>query len=304
MLRKILAPFKKADWDKLAARVGALASRHQSKGLGSLYAAAFVLVVLLVHREVYSFITARRQFTVPKDQLVVAPKWVPADSQGVETVRVGKDGASLFDPGLVEQVGRSFEECPWIKRVTAVERVFPDQLRVRFEYRLPHAAVRRQGGAGYVLVDAEGVRLPGVYAEPPASCVRSVEITGLASLPPEPGRAWTDPALKAALGLADFAQENSLLARLKVREVDVSNFGGRADPRRSEVTFVTATGCAIAWGRAPGAGKFGEPSPEEKLENLREVLAVYPGLHGIRTVKVYFRGSRAVEPGDLVQKPR
>jgi len=302
MLRKILAPFRRVDWERLAARAGAFASKHQSKGLGTMYAAAFALVVLLVHREVYSFIVGRRQFTVPKVDLVVAPKWVKADSQGVELVRVGKDGASLYDPGLVERVGKSFEECPWIRRVTAVERVFPDQLRVRFDYRIPEAAVKRQGG--YVIVDAEGVRLPGVYVDPPASCARTVEITGVASLPPGPGREWDDPALKAAIRLAGFAQEDPLLARLKVREVDVSNFGGKADARKSEVTFVTASGCAIAWGRAPGGGKFGEPSIEEKLENLRSVLAAYPGLHGIRTVKVYFHGSRAVEPSDLVQKPR
>jgi hypothetical protein len=304
MLRKILAPFKRIDWEKVAARAGAFASRQQSKGLTTLTAAAFALVVLLVHREIYSFITARRQFTVPKVESAVAPRWVPADSQGVELVRVGKDGSSLYDPGLVERVGRAFEDCPWIRRVTAVERVFPDQLRVRFEYRTPHVAVRRQGGAGYVIVDAEGVRLPGVYVDPPPSCARTVAITGVASLPPEPGRAWADPSLKAAMVLADLAQENALLARLRVREVDVSNAGGKVDPRKSEVTFVIASGCSIAWGRAPGAGKFGEPSLEEKLENLREVLAVYPGLQGVRTVKVYFRGSRAVEPNDLVQKPR
>lgn len=304
MLRKILSSFKKLHGEKLAARLGAFASRHQSKGLGALYSAAFALVVLLVHREIYSFITARRQFIVPKVQTAVAPRWVPADSQGVETIRVGKDGVSLFDPGLVEQVGRSFEECPWIRKVTAVERVFPDQLRVKFEYRVPHVAVRRQGGAGYVLVDAEGVRLPGVYVDPPPSCVRPVEISGIASLPPEPGRAWTDPALKAAMGLADLSQENPLLTRLKIREVDVANFGGKVDPRKSEVNFVTGLGCSVAWGRPQGTGKFGEPTTEEKLENLREVLAVYPGLQGVRTVKVYFRGSRAVEPTDLVQKPK
>jgi hypothetical protein len=301
MLRKIIARFKKPDWEKLAARAGAFVSRHQSKGLSALYAAAFALVVLLVHREVYSFIASRRQFTVPKVEAALAPKWV-ADSQGVEVLRVGKDGTSLFDEELVSRVGRAFEECAWIKRVTAVERVFPDQLRVRFEYRTPHVAVRRANG--YVIVDSEGVRLPGVYVDPPRSCARSVEVSGVTSLPPEPGRAWNDPSLKAAMGLADFVQENSLLARLKVREIDVSNFGGRADARKTEVAFVTAAGCTIAWGRPSGSGKFGEPSSEEKLENLREVLAVYPSLQGVRTVKVYFRGTRAVEPTDIVQKPR
>ncbi len=295
-----MAPLNRIEWEKIAARAGAFLSKHQGKGLGALYAAAFGLVVLLVHREVYFFMASRGQFSVPKVQADVAPKW--ADRTGVEIVRVGKDGTSLFDPGLVERVGRTFEECAWIKRVTAVERVFPDRLRVRFEFRTPHVAVKRHDG--YVIVDAEGVRLPGVYTEPPRSCERTVQIAGVASLPPEPGRPWTDPALKAAMGLADFAQENPLLARLRVREVDVSNFDGKLDARRSEVAFLTAAGATIAWGRAPGAGKFGEPSNEEKLENLREVLAVYPNLQGVRTVKVYFRGTRAVEPTDLVNKPR
>jgi hypothetical protein len=302
MLRKILAPIKRINWEKMAARVGSFASRHQSKGLGALYTAAFALVVLLVHREIYSFIAGRRQFAVPKVDVALAPEWIKSGSQGVELVRVGKDRVSLYDPGLVERVGRAFEGCPWVRRVTAVERVFPDQLRVRFDYRLPEVAVKRQGG--YVIVDAEGVRLPGVYVDPPAICARAVEVTGVASLPPPPGSEWNDPALKAAMQLAAFAQENPLLARLKVHEIDVSNFGGKTDPRKSEVTFVTATGCGIAWGRAPGGGKFGEPSTEEKLENLRSVLAAYPGLHGVRTVKVYFHGSRAIEPSDLVQKPR
>lgn len=300
MLRKFLAPLGRVDWGRIAARTGAFLSRHPSKGLGALYAAAFALVVLLVHREVYFFMTSRGQFTVPRVESAVAPRW--AGREGVEIVRVGKDGASIFDPGLVERVGRSFEECAWIRRVTAVERVFPDRLRVRFEYRVPHAAVRRPNG--FVIVDAEGVRLPGVYGEPPRSCARSVEISGVASPPPEPGRPWEDPALKAAMALADLVESNSLLARLRIREVDVSNFDGKTDARRSEVAFVTASGCTIAWGRAPGAGKFGEPSSEEKLENLREVLAVYPNLDGVRTVKVYFRGTRAVEPNDLVKKPR
>jgi len=300
MLRKMMAPLKRINWEKIAARSGAFLSKHQGKGLGALYSAAFALVVLLVHREIYFFMASRGQFTVPKVQAKVAPAW--AERSGVEMVKVGKDGASLFDPGLVERVGRTFEECAWIRRVTSVERVFPDQLRVRFEYRTPHLAVKRHDG--YVIVDAEGVRLPGVYVDPPSSCERSVVIGGVTSLPPEPGRSWTDPALKAAMGLADFAQENPLLARLKVREVDVSNFDGKMDARRSEIAFLTSSGCAIAWGRAPGAGKFGEPSHEEKLENLREVLAVYPNLDGVRAVKVYFRGTRAVEPNDIVKKPR
>lgn len=293
MLGKFVARLRKLDWDKGAARIGALASRHRDSAVRGLFAAGFALVVLLVHREVFSFITQRRQYAAPDLRTAVAPRW--ASRQGEELVRIEGAGKSIFDPELVEQVGRKFESCPWIRKVTAVERVFPDRLLVRFEYRRAHAAIRRENG--YVLVDRDGVRLPGVYVAPPP-CERTVQITGVASLPPEPGTVWRDESLRAAVAMADFIPESALLRRLGIREVDVANFGGRQDPRRSELSLVTAGGCVMAWGRTPQTSKFGDLSTEEKLENLREVLAVYPDLNGLKRVTLYFRGSRAVEPAD------
>jgi len=299
MLGKFVARLRKANWDKAAARIGALASRHRDSGVRALFVAGFALVVLLVHREVFSFITQRRQFSAPPIKTAVAPKW--ATSQGEELIRIEGAGKSIFDPKLVEDVGRKFESCAWVRKVTSVERVFPDRLLIKFEYRRAHAAVRRENG--YVLVDRDGVRLPGVYLAPPP-CDRSVQIAGVASQPPEPGKVWQDESLRAAVAMADFIPESPLLERLGIREVDVANFGGRLDPRRSELSLVASTGCTIAWGRTAQTSKFGDLSTEEKLENLREVLAVYPDLNGLKRVTLYFRGSRSVEPTDAyVQSP-
>jgi hypothetical protein len=44
--------------------------------------------------------------------------------------------------------------------------------------------------------------------------------------------------------------------------------------------------------------RYGDLTWEEKIENLREVLAVYPNLNGLRCVKLYFSGSRAIERKD------
>jgi hypothetical protein len=290
MLRRIWDPVRRIDWEKIAAGVGRLASSHRAAGRAALFGGAFALVVLLIHREVYSFIARKPQYSVPEIRSAVAPKW--AEKFGVETVRVEGGERSLFDPGLIGRVGLAFESCPWIKRVVAVERVFPDQIRVRFEYRRAHVAVRRPNG--YVLVDEDGVRLPGVFVDPPA-CERAAVITGVLSLPSEPGKKWDDPALSEGLAMADYAHSNDLLRRLGVREIDVSNFAGRSDPRRSELTLVTKAGCELAWGRTPATTRYGDASSEEKLENLREVLAAYPDLNGLRRVKLYFRGARAVE---------
>jgi hypothetical protein len=293
MLGKFVARLRKLNWDRGAARIGAFASRHQDAALRGVFVAGFALVILLVHRQVFSFIAQRHQFAAPEIKTAVAPRW--AKSQGEELVRIEGAGRSIFDPELVERVGKTFEACPWIRKVTAVERVFPDRLLIKFEYRRAHAAVRRENG--YVLVDRDGVRLPGVYTTPP-TCERAVQITGLASLPPEPGKVWDDGSLRAAVAMVDFIPESSLLSRLGIREVDVANFGGRQDPRRSEMSLVASSGCVVAWGRTSQTSKFGDLSTEEKLENLREVLAVYPDLNGLKRVTLYFRGSRAVEPTD------
>lgn len=299
MLGKFVARLRKQDWDKGAAKVAALASRHQDNVLRGLYVLGLGLVVLLIHREVFSFIAQRKQFAAPRMESAVAPKW--STSQGQEVVRIDTRGRSLFDPKLVEQVGQQFETCPWVRKVTGVERVFPDKLLVKFEYRRAHVAVKRENG--FVLVDRDGVRLPGVYATPPP-CDRPVQVTGVASLPPEPGKPWKDEALTAAVAMADYIPGSTLLTRLGIREVDVANFAGRQDPRKSEMTLVASNGCQVAWGRTSQTTKFGDLSTEEKMENLREVLAVYPDLNGLKKVTLYFRGSRAVEPTDsYVQSP-
>jgi hypothetical protein len=300
MLGKFVARLRKANGDKAAARIGAFASRHQDAALRGLFVAGLALVVMLVHREVFAFIAQRRQFCAPPIKTAVVPRW--ATSQGQELVRIDPAGGSLFDPRLVEKVGKTFEACPWVRRVTSVERVFPDQLLIKFEYRRAHVAVRRENG--FVLVDRDGVRLPGVYAAPPP-CDRPVQVTGVASLPPEPGQVWRDDGLSAGMAMADYIPGSSVLGRLGIREVDVANFGGRQDPRRSEMSLVASNGCVLAWGRTPSTSKFGDLSTEEKLENLREVLAVYPDLNGLKRVTLYFRGSRAVEPTDsYVQSPQ
>jgi hypothetical protein len=123
-------------------------------------------------------------------------------------------------------------------------------------------------------------------------------VAGVTSLPPEPGKPWQDDALRAAVAMADYIPENTLLSRLGIREVDVTNFAGRQDPRVSEMSLVASNGCRLAWGRTSATSKFGDLSTEEKMENLREVLAVYPDLNGLKKVTLYFRGSRAVELTD------
>ncbi len=293
MLRKILSKLhlRRVDWKKFGRRIKTFAWTHRAVGRRLAFAAGFSLVILLIHREVYSFIFRSEAYSVPEVRTAVVPEW--AAGRGQEIVHV--DGGSIMDPGLVERVGRAFEACPWVRKVESVERVFPDKLMVKFSYRRPHVAVRRPDG--FVLVDDQGVRLPGVYVDPP-QVGAPVIVSGLASHPPRPGTVWDNPALRAGLSMAGRIRGDELLQSLAVGEIDVSNFGGRLDPRRSEIALVTSKGCSLLWGRMASDARYGDLTWEEKIENLREVLAVYPNLNGLRCVKLYFSGSRAIERKD------
>ncbi len=112
MLRRIWEPIRRIDWEKIAARAGTVASNHRKAGRALLFAGGFALVVLLIHREVYTFIARRPQYSVPEIRSAVAPRW--AERFGVETVKVDGAGGTIFDPGLVGRVGLAFETCPWI----------------------------------------------------------------------------------------------------------------------------------------------------------------------------------------------
>ncbi len=252
------------------------------------------LVVLLVHREVYSLVVTRPEHVVTPDSLRVAlaPKW--ARGQHAVEVDVGKESWSIYDDEAVARVGRAFERNPWVRRVTAVERVFPNRLRVRYEYRTPYATVRNS--EGWILVDRERVRLPGVWKERPP-CVLDVDLTGVGSAPLA-GQAWDHPALAAAIELAELVEREPLLVKAGVRVVDVSNLGGKLNPKKSELALLTECGCVIYWGRRDSARSFGELTVAQKVENLKRVLDLYRKLDGLQYVKVYFEKPYWIEKDD------
>ena len=271
-------------------------------GLRLAAAGSLAFIVLLVHRSVYQMVLEAPQFRVPKSssRAEVAPRWAdPAASEGVVTLPV--DRAHLMDPGLVEEVADSFARNPWVRRVVAVERRFPDQVRVRLEMRAPRLAVKRL--RGYTLVDGDGVCLPGTYARPP---VRAMEVLGAASTPPAAGRRWEGPEIAAALEMTSLAGGEGILRELGIRAIDVANLNGRRDAKSPEVTLLAASGASIGWGRVPSSARFGEPALGEKLDNLRRATENYPGLEGLVSVKVHQKGPAVLKVAEsgFVRRPR
>jgi hypothetical protein len=237
----------------------------------------------------------REEYRVNPDsfRLSLAPKW----AQGMNSVSIdlGPDGTgaewNIFDPAAVARVGKAFEQNPWVQRVTVVERIFPNQLRVKFEYRTPYATVRTSDG--WVAIDRDRVRLPGLWQERPPRML-DADLIGLPEAP-EPGQTWRDPSLEAGLELAELVEQESVLAKVGVQVIDVSNIGGRVDAKKSELALLTANGCVIYWGRPSTTNKFGELTPSQKVDNLKMVLQTYPHLDGLRYVKVYSKEPTVLE---------
>lgn len=294
---------------KLVSRVKAFFHAAAERGGGTRKVAlragaalSLVFIVLLVHRTAYSMITKSPDFKVPREtaRAGVAPPWAdPNAGESVVLLPAGRE--SLLDPDLVPNVAASFASNPWVRRVVSVERAFPDQVRVRLELRTARLAVRRAGG--FVLVDRDGIRLPGVYDRAPA---RTMEVAGSASVPPAAGRAWEGPEIAWSLEMAALADGEKILRGIGVRIVDVSNVNGRRDPKSPDLSLVTASGSVVGWGRPPSAPRFGEPALSEKLDNLRRAAENYPRFEGLAFVKVHQKGParvKPVEPG-LVRRPR
>ncbi len=179
---------------------------------------------------------------------------------------------SLLDEGVTRRIAEAYERCVWVEAVKRIEkhdpRVDPDRppLEIVLTFRRPLAFVRT--GRGYCLLDARGVRLPGVYREPRLGAERLLVVRGASVRPPEVGRSWSEAALLAGLRVADAVGPRR--ERFRLATVDVSNYGGRRDPQEPEIVLVTASGTRIKWGKAPSpeADRLLEKSPAEKLAYL------------------------------------
>ena len=188
---------------------------------------------------------------------------------------------SLLDTDVCTKIAAAYEKCPWIEKVERIvkrdPRVDPNRppLEVTLRFRRPLAFV--QDRDGFILMDEHGRRLPGIYAEPRLGSEKFLIVTGISSTPPEPGQAWNEPAVQAALKVADAVEDRRETYRLVT--IDMSNFGHRRDPRDTEIAIWTASDTRIKWGRAPSADAVAlqEKTPDEKVAYLDYVYKTLKG---------------------------
>ena len=241
------------------------------------------------------------------------PAWMTLDD--VRAIRdqsgIASYWASTYDTPAIAGIDRWLATPPSVRRVVELQRVGQNALDAVLELRRPAVAVRVPGKQElYVETDEEGVALSKPAAARPVREGFPLRVVvGAAGHVPSPGGSFGEDVVAAASVaeyLDSFSDQGGRALLATVDRIDVSNFGGRARPGSSEILLgatprpadaVPVAGappaaspkCVIEWGRAdesPGSG--GEMPFDAKASRLLQALRLFPGLAGLRTVRVAF----------------
>jgi hypothetical protein len=231
-------------------------------------AAALVAGSALAHQAVHRFLSGRPEFQIraPGACWSYGDGALPEMTRGADEALAGVH-APAMDETMIPALARRILEDPWIRSVSHVRRVYPRDLELSVEFRRPYVAVRHEDDC--VLLDAEGVVLPGRRPQPPVQLETPV-VTGTTTAPPPPGRRWESPQIEAAYRMLRL-RERSMLRALPIASLEVSD---AAEPEGCRVRLRLQDGRDIPWGAAPDPRTAGaEAETARRLEQLRRLLS-------------------------------
>ena len=204
---------------------------------------------------------------VLRDDVVLAdaPAWMTqavrlrvADTVAAQVSEDPLDGRTL------RWAAAALEQVPWVAHVEQVRRTGDGTVEVRAAYRRPLAVVEARDG--YHLVDAAGVRLPGLYFREQLSELPLPLIVGVTDAPPgRPGERWAGTDLQAGLDLVELLAGEPYFDQ--IRAFDVSRRDARG---RLRLALRTESGL-VRWGLPPGREQAIEPGPAEKMARLERI---------------------------------
>ena len=218
----------------------------------------------------------RAEYRLTFQQIQISPapeRNVPVNLvEQVEKLADGPRDLSVLDENLAANVAEAFRKHPWVAKVVRVKKMFPASVVVELEYRRPVAVVQIPGGR--IPIDADAVVLPkGDFSDDEFS--RLPVIQNITSKPAaQPGIVWSDPALLAAVRLADLLGDKWKSLKLQAISVPL-------DPNSTttigdvQLELVGLGGSRILWGRVPGSDYPGELDPTQKIRRLENYLTEF-----------------------------
>lgn len=272
---KAKKPRKKTRWsDELRGKIAVHAT----------IAIIFVSAIVSIFRICQVYVDRRLAFPdrPPKVVLANRPNWM-SDFLAGEIIKTTQPIGlhSSFSRQLLIDTARSLQSNPWIKHVNQIRRVYAqspgDTLEIDCDYRTPAALVR--WGDFYWLVDSQGIKLPEQYdSQLLPKILLGLDgktnlriIDGVAHAPCEAGQAWPGQDLAGGLEMARLIASTDWADQ--IRDIDVSNYGGRRDDREAQIVLYTRFGTQLRWGRPPSEQDafIIEASAPQKLAAIEEI---------------------------------
>lgn len=266
-LREWLSRGEEADDAAAVIRpIGVKATACVLSGLASV--GALALGLWWAERELAGYHAARAEAPGAGDvevELADRPAWMSGAVERRLTATTAEWAAASWTRGRgLRLAAMALAEEPWVESVRAVRRASDGRVVIEALYRRPVALVR--GEDAYRLVDAAGVRLPGLYAASQTERVGLPIVVGCVERPPAPGDAWQSEALRGGLALIAWVSGEAY-----ADDVVAFDVGGRDARGRARLVLRTTGGGRVTWGLPPGSERAVEPVAERKLEAVRHV---------------------------------
>ncbi|MHC4399395.1 MAG: cell division protein FtsQ/DivIB [Planctomycetota bacterium] len=246
-----------------------LQSRRRGLVLSTLIVVGFIALWCVVWREVGQQILLTDRYWLLQGNVEMTPQpgWIGGDVRD-EVFRASLDGPlSIMEDDLTLRIANAFSLHPWIERVRRVTKHHPARVTVEVDYRRPACAVQVRGRSSLLVVDEQGVLLPGDVV--PTEVRRFPRLEGIDTVPIGPeGTRWGDDRVSGAARIAAAFgpawEELGLDCIVPLRLVDASHVDGYA------YRLITRDGRPIIWGRSSETDAPDEPSAADKVAWLLE----------------------------------
>jgi len=209
---------------------------------------------------------SERRSQAPEDRVIIArapATMSPLLAQRIRSLVAELAGDDPLDQASLQVAHTALSQSPWVRQVYQLRRGSAGRIIVHAAFREPVAVVLALDG--YHLVDAEGVRLPGVYRADQLNYLALPVITGVTHAPPPEGAVWPGDELQAGLDLAQLIEGEGYAPQ--VASYDVSD---RDALGRLRLRLITERGM-VRWGLPPGDERGLEPTSATKLRWLSSV---------------------------------
>ena len=198
-----------------------------------------------------------------------------AAEQQERDAKLLKGSWSIFEPGLSRRVAAAYSRSPWVRRVHAVNRIFPNRLDIQLDLREPCAVIRCVRDGRYYCVDEGGVILsPTVYklSREHLSHLLPAVVAHQTRTVPRRGERWKEMTVQGGIKMLRLCREQ-FLDKAAIKEIEVRKVTLGNDITYANAWLILATGTRIHWGRTPGAvDSPAESSTPQKTANFLAMI--------------------------------